>query len=72
MDPTNKELIDFPWFKMIHNKKAINGLTHVADQNAYLLPTRADDKIFLGGYAISRPWHYVDKNTIKEMDARIF
>ena len=71
-DPTNKALIDFPWFKMIHNKKAINGLTHVADQNAYLLPTRADDKIFLGGYAISRPWHYVDKNTIKEIDARIF
>ena len=57
---------------MIHNKKAINRLNHVADQNTYLLPTRAEETIFLGGYAISRPWHYVDKTTIKEIDARIF
>lgn len=72
MDPTNKDLINFPWFKMIHNKKSINGLQHVKDQNGYLIPTRVDNKTFLGGYAIHRPWHYVNKNTIKEMDARIF
>tara|TARA_Y100001937_G_C7105598_1_gene324811 strand:+ start:149 stop:469 length:321 start_codon:yes stop_codon:yes gene_type:complete len=70
MDPTNKNLIDFPWFKMIHNKKAINGLTHVSDQENYLMPVNTDDKIFLGGYAIHRPWHYVNKQTIKEMHAR--
>ena len=70
MDPTNQNLIDFPWFKMIHNKKAINGLKHVSDQENYLMPVKADDKIFLGGYAIHRPWHYVNKQTIKEMYAR--
>ena len=70
MDPTNQNLIDFPWFKMIHNKKAINGLKHVTDQENYLMPVNTDDKIFLGGYAIHRPWHYVNKQTIKEMYAR--
>ncbi len=72
LDPTNKNLIDYPWFKMIHNKKDIHGLKHVADHGNYLMPAEIDDKTFLGGYAIHRPWHYVHKNTIKEMDARIF
>ena len=52
---------------MIHNKKDIHGLKHVADHGNYLMPAEIDDKTFLGGYAIHRPWHYVHKNTIKEM-----
>tara|TARA_Y100000389_G_C17403686_1_gene486831 strand:+ start:596 stop:1402 length:807 start_codon:yes stop_codon:yes gene_type:complete len=72
IDPAQQDMIDFPWFKIIHNKKHINGLQRVADQSNYLSPVAVDDKLYLGGYAISRPWHYVDKNTNKEMHARIF
>lgn len=72
MDPTNQNLIDFPWFKMIHNKKDIHGLNHVADHGSYLMPVDIDGKTILGGYAIHRPWHYLNKQTVKEMDARIF
>jgi hypothetical protein len=26
----------------------------------------------LGSHAVTRPWHYVDKNMMEELDARIF
>lgn len=72
MDPVKRKLINYPWFKMIHNKKAVNKLDRHIDQNSYLLPTLAENKLFLGGYAVTRPWHYVDKHTIKDIYARIF
>ena len=72
IDPTQQTLIDYPWFKFIHNKKLIHGLSHVHDMNAYLMPFKKDDVIKLGAYNITRPWHYVHKNTPEELDARIF
>lgn len=62
MDPTQKELIDYPWFKFIHNKPAIHRLEHVEDHNQYLFPVNVKDKIILGSQRLSRVWHYVDKD----------
>tara|TARA_Y100000592_G_C5451698_1_gene309103 strand:+ start:728 stop:1543 length:816 start_codon:yes stop_codon:yes gene_type:complete len=72
MDPTNKQLVDYPWFKFIHNKRFIHGLTNVREHKNYLMPLKTGEKIMLGSHAVTRPWHYVDKNTMEELDARIF
>jgi hypothetical protein len=72
MDPTMKDLVDYSWFKFIHNKNAIQGLSHIKDHNAYLMPHRVGDKIYFGTQRLSRVWHYVDKNMTGVLDARVF
>tara|TARA_B100001057_G_C22865343_1_gene956240 strand:- start:993 stop:1799 length:807 start_codon:yes stop_codon:yes gene_type:complete len=72
IDPTNEHMINFPWFKMIHNKKSINSLEHVMDHAGYLMPTITGNHTYVGGYSVTRPWHYVEKDTIEEINARIF
>ena len=72
IDPTQSHSIDYPWFKILHNKKSINALEHVADQSNYLMPTRIANNTYLGNHAITRPLHYVDKKTLKDMDVRNF
>ncbi|MAJ24789.1 MAG: hypothetical protein CMP36_04695 [Rickettsiales bacterium] len=72
MDPTQKDLVDYPWFKFVHNKRFIHDLGHVREYRKYLMPLKVKDRIVLGGHALTRPWHYVDKDTIEELDARIF
>ncbi len=71
-DPLNKKLINYPWFKMTHNKKAINGLDHVLDNNNYLMPTSVDGKLIHGGYALTRPLHYLNKDYLEKINARVF
>ena len=66
MDPTCKGLIDFEWFKFLHNKPGVNGLNHVKDQNNFLYPNRSGNALFLGDKRVSRVWHYHDK----ELDVR--
>ena len=61
MDPTNKALIDYEWFKFLHHKPAVNGLTRVKDQNKYLYPNASGNSFFLGDKRVSRVWHYFDK-----------
>jgi len=72
IDPTQKELIDYPFFKFIHHKSAIHGLKHVSDINDYLLPIKLKNKILLGTQRINRVWHYVDKTMPEELNARVF
>ena len=72
LDPTNKQLIDFPWFKFIHHKPAINGVERLRDQNNYLIPMRIKDKIVVGSQRINRVWHYVDKKMTEALDVRTF
>jgi hypothetical protein len=67
LDPTNKKLIDYEWFKFIHHKPAIHNLTRVKNHNEYLYPNKTGDAIYLGERRISRVWHYVDK----ELNVRI-
>ena len=61
MDPTNKALIDYQWFKFLHHKPAVNELTHVKDQNNYLYPNRSGKHVYIGDKRASRVWHYFDK-----------
>ena len=72
IDPVNKDLVDYPWFKFIHNKRFIHGLTNVREPGKYLTPYKVKQKVMLGGHALTRPWHYVDKNTVEDLNARIF
>ena len=61
LDPTNKKLIDYEWFKFIHHKPAIHKLTNVKDHNQYLYPNKTGDAVYLGERRVSRVWHYFDK-----------
>ena len=61
LDPTNKKLIDYEWFKFIHHKPAIHNLTNVRDHNQYLYPNKTGDAVYLGERRLSRVWHYFDK-----------
>ena len=72
VDPTNERLINYDWFKFIHHKSAIHGLNHITDYDAYLNPVLTDGAVFLGGRRLDRVWHYVNKNTVEELHARIF
>ena len=71
IDPTQKQLIDYPWFKFIHNKPAVQG-QDVADLNSYLMPMKIGNKILVGSQRLSRVWHYVDKTMPEELNARVF
>ena len=66
-DPTNKKLIDYEWFKFIHNKVDIQG-----HSTKYLLPFVIDEKIIYGSQRLHRPWHYFEKHIPEEMNARVF
>jgi hypothetical protein len=68
MDPTQRHLIDYEWFKFIHNKPAIHNLTHAKNHNDYLFPNRSHDALYMGETRVSRVLHYHDK----ELHARIF
>tara|TARA_Y100000591_G_C21751667_1_gene655082 strand:- start:388 stop:1185 length:798 start_codon:yes stop_codon:yes gene_type:complete len=61
LDPTNKKLFDYEWFKFIHHKPAIHKLTHVKDHNQYLYPNKTGDAVYLGEKRLSRVWHYFHK-----------
>lgn len=67
IDPTNRNLIDYDWFKFLHHKPAVNGLDHTRDQNNYLFPNKNKHAYYLGHKRVSRVWHYFDK----EIDVRI-
>ena len=61
MDPTARDLIDYDWFKFIHNKADVHGLSRFANHNDYLMPNISEDKIYVGETRVSRVWHYHDK-----------
>ena len=65
IDPTNKKLIDYEWFKFLHHKPFVNGLIN-KDQNNYLYPNKNLNALYLGEKRVSRVWHYHDK----EMNVR--
>lgn len=71
VDPTNKNLIDFDWFKFIHNKDMIQA-PWANNLNQYLMPVRTQNRIILGSQRLHRVWHYFDKNTTELLNERIF
>jgi hypothetical protein len=68
MDPTSKMLIDYDWFKFIHHKSGVNGITRAKNQDEYLYPNQSGDAVYIGETRASRVWHYHNK----ELHARIF
>lgn len=72
IDPTVSTLIDYPWFKFIHNKPRVNRVDIAHDQTNYLYPVRLKDRIYLGGQRINRVWHYYEKDTVEKLNDRIF
>ena len=68
LDPNMTRLIDYDWFKFIHHKPAVHGLSKVKDIDNYLYPNRNGDNLYLGERRVSRIWHYHNK----ELHARIF
>ena len=62
-----EQLVDYPWFKFIHNKSAIQR-TNVADLNSYLMPIKLNNKIIVGSQRLHRVWHYLDKNMMEELN----
>ena len=71
IDPTNQNLIDYTWFKFIHNKGKIQA-PMVADHNDYLMPIKLGDRIYVGSQRINSVWHYHNKEILEEIDARSF
>lgn len=67
IDPCDKSLIDYDWFKFIHHKPAIHNIKHVKDINNYLYPNQAQNKTYLGEQRVSRVWHYYNK----DLDVRL-
>lgn len=69
IDPTNQNQINYPWFKFLHNKPAIN---ETVDSLNHLYPIQLKDRIYLGGQRLNRLWHYYDKTTTKILNERVF
>ncbi len=72
MDPTGSKKIDFDFFKFVHNKRGVHGIAKNVHVNEYLYPFVADEKLYVGGYKMDRLWHYHEKDTLEDLDARIF
>jgi hypothetical protein len=50
----------------------VNGLDPVYNNNKFLQTYRVGDAVYLGGYRQSRIWHYYEKDTMEQLDARVF
>ena len=61
LDPTQQHLVNYDWFKFIHNKNAIQGLSRIRNHNDYLLTHKNHEKIYVGEKRVSRVFHYHDK-----------
>jgi len=72
LDPLQENKIEYEWFNFVHNKNNINGLDPVYNNNKFLQTYRVGDAVYLGGYRQSRIWHYYEKDTMEQLDARIF
>ena len=71
LDPLQVNKIDYEWFKFLHNKNNVNGLTPVHNNNEFLQTYKQGDAYYLGGYRLSRLWHYHEKDTMEKLDAGI-
>lgn len=71
LDPLQIKKIDYEFFKFVHNKNDVNGLTPVYKNNDFLQTYKQGNDLYLGGYKQSRLWHYYEKNTMEKLDAGI-
>jgi len=71
LDPLETNKIDYEWFKFVHNKNNVNGLTSIYKNNEFLQTYKNGNAYYLGGYRQSRIWHYHEKDTMEKLDAGI-
>ena len=71
LDPLQIKKIDYEFFKFVHNKNDVNGLTPVYKNNDYLQIYKNNNSVYLGGYKQSRILHYHEKDTMEKLDAGI-
>lgn len=71
-DPLQKNKMDYEWFKFMHNKKHVNGLNSIHDNDDYLYPMKIGKKLYIGGYRQTRIVHYHNKNFIGDIGGRNF
>jgi hypothetical protein len=71
LDPLQITKVDYDFFKFVHNKNDVNGLTPFYSNNDFLQTYKQADAYYLGGYRQSRIWHYHDKDTMEKLDAGI-
>jgi hypothetical protein len=72
LDPLDEKFVEYDWFKFTHNKNLINGIRHSVDNQQYLYPMEMNDRLYVGAYRQQGVWHYHNKKTMEEIDARIF
>lgn len=70
LDPTNDQLIDYPWFKFIHNKPSIHQKKYCYDPMNFYYPVRINDDVVFGGRRLTAPLHYYYKDFLEVMNVR--
>lgn len=70
LDPTNDQLIDYPWFKFIHNKPSIHQKKYRYDPMNFYYPVRINDNVVFGGRRLTAPLHYYYKDFLEVMNVR--
>ena len=71
-DPLQQSRVDYEWFKFVHNKQHINGISTKFKNDNYLYPMKVADKFYMGGYRQHRIVHYHNKKLIGEIYGRTF
>lgn len=70
LDPTSEQIIDYPWFKFIHNKPSIHQKKYLYDPLNYYYPVRINDNVLFGGRRITAPLHYYYKDFLEVLNVR--
>lgn len=70
LDPINQHLINYKWFKFIHNKPSIHQTRYRYEPSNYYFPVRINDEIIFGGYKITAPLHYFYKDFLEVLNVR--
>ena len=65
-DPLQLKKIDYEWFKFMHNKQYINGVSY--DNDNYLNPIALVDRLYIGAHRQDRIVHYHNKKLREILD----
>ena len=72
LDPMGEQMINYPWFKFVHNKPSIHQTKYNYNILNYYYPVQSEDGLYFGGRKVIAPLHYYYKNFLEVLDARIF
>jgi len=72
LDPLREHVIDYSWFKFVHNKPSIHQTRYHYDPMNYYYPVRSEHCVYFGGRRLTAPLHYYDKKFLEVLNARVF